>query len=47
VPPFAYAVIANALEDALGVNLSEIEVPITPEFVLRFLNRKVQKVESF
>jgi len=42
-----YAVIANALEDALGVNLSEIEVPITPEFVLRFLNRKVQKVESF
>ncbi|MEM4076266.1 MAG: molybdopterin cofactor-binding domain-containing protein, partial [Metallosphaera sp.] len=34
-----YAVIVNALEDALGVTLDHIEVPITPEFVLKYVDR--------
>ncbi|MEM3323282.1 MAG: xanthine dehydrogenase family protein molybdopterin-binding subunit [Metallosphaera sp.] len=34
-----YAVIVNALEDALGVTLDQIEVPITPEFVLKYVDR--------
>ncbi|QKR00075.1 xanthine dehydrogenase family protein molybdopterin-binding subunit [Metallosphaera tengchongensis] len=37
-----YAVIANALEDALGVNLERIEVPITPEFVQGLLRERLK-----
>ncbi|NON62405.1 xanthine dehydrogenase family protein molybdopterin-binding subunit [Acidianus sp. RZ1] len=32
-----YAAIVNALEDALNVRISEVEVPITPEFVLKLM----------
>ncbi|MCG3108938.1 Glyceraldehyde dehydrogenase large chain [Metallosphaera sp. J1] len=38
-----YAVLVNALEDALGITLSRVEVPITPEFVLEQLEKSVVK----
>lgn len=38
-----YAVLVNALEDALGITLDRVEVPITPEFVLEQLERRAVK----